>query len=42
MGDEIEAVVRYRQDDERDDIGSGVVAFDEIVNDEAGEDAIGY
>jgi|GEM_PF-3974599 len=42
MGDEIEAIVRYRQDDERDDVGAGVVAFDPIVNDEADEDQVGY
>ena len=42
MGYEIKPVVRYGQDDEGDDIGAAVVAFDPIVNDKADEDEVGY
>ena len=41
MRDDIEAEVRYRQYDQRDDIGAGVVVFDPVVDDEAEEEEIG-
>lgn len=41
MGDNVEAVVRYGEDDECDDVGAGVVAFEQVVDNEAEEEQVG-